>query len=61
MSLNKPTGTSALQLIYSFHGCQISLDTSFTGWRIIESGSLNQLLDYGGTYAALWRLQTGER
>lgn len=29
--------------------------------RIVESGTHDQLLSNGGTYAALWRLQTGER
>jgi ATP-binding cassette subfamily B protein len=29
--------------------------------RIVESGSHRQLLAHGGIYAALWRLQTGER
>ena len=29
--------------------------------RITESGTHEQLLDTGGIYAALWRLQTGER
>ncbi|MBC3935444.1 ABC transporter ATP-binding protein [Undibacterium rugosum] len=29
--------------------------------RIVESGSHEQLLAYNGSYAALWRLQTGER
>ena len=29
--------------------------------RIAESGTHEQLLDKGGSYAALWRLQTGER
>ena len=29
--------------------------------RIIESGTHDQLLARGGSYAALWRLQTGER
>ena len=28
--------------------------------RIVESGSHDQLLEKGGAYAALWRLQTGE-
>jgi ATP-binding cassette subfamily B protein len=31
------------------------------GGRIVESGTHEQLLSNGGTYAALWRLQTGER
>jgi len=31
------------------------------GGRIVESGTHDQLLANGGTYAALWRLQTGER
>jgi len=31
------------------------------GGRIVESGTHDQLLSNGGTYAALWRLQTGER
>jgi ATP-binding cassette subfamily B protein len=29
--------------------------------RIVESGTHDQLLSNGGTYAALWRLQTGKR
>ena len=29
--------------------------------RIVESGTHNQLVAHGGIYAALWRLQTGER
>lgn len=29
--------------------------------RIVESGSHDQLLEKGGAYAALWRLQTGEQ
>jgi len=31
------------------------------GGRIIESGTHDQLVARGGAYAALWRLQTGER
>jgi len=31
------------------------------GGRIVESGSHDALLARGGSYAALWRLQTGER
>jgi ATP-binding cassette subfamily B protein len=30
------------------------------GGRIVESGSHEVLLDLGGIYASLWRLQTGE-
>jgi len=29
--------------------------------RIVESGTHDALLAQGGAYAALWRLQTGER
>jgi len=29
--------------------------------RIAESGTHQQLVERGGIYAALWRLQTGER
>jgi ATP-binding cassette, subfamily B, bacterial len=29
--------------------------------RIAESGSHDELVARGGLYAALWRLQTGER
>ena len=31
------------------------------GGRIVESGTHDALLGLGGGYAALWRLQTGER
>jgi len=29
--------------------------------RIVESGTHDELLSLAGAYAALWRLQTGER
>lgn len=33
----------------------------FDKGRIVESGTHEQLIEQGGIYAALWRLQTGER
>ncbi len=29
--------------------------------KLVESGKHEELLEYGGAYAALWRVQTGER
>jgi len=29
--------------------------------RIVESGNHDELVERGGLYAALWRVQTGER
>ena len=29
--------------------------------RVVESGNHDELISLGGSYASLWRLQTGER
>ena len=36
------------------------IDRRFVALAVVESASHDDLLDRGGLYAALWRVQTGE-